>query len=900
MAEGPYTVGIAGLAIAHGDAGWRLYSVTHHGGGIGSYAVTGADQPIRFLAGRPHGPQAGYLDTPKIEVLEIGGQQIVMETGLRPGVSQGAMLHPDGSLGAGFTFQNGGLPGDVIEIGQFSTVGGSFVYTARDGVAEYDIWSVTPDRGLAHVTDFHIPLGGLPPGSEIDAMMVVPVGPAQFMVSVSALANAVIVQRINPDGSLGIARTISSDLGVGLNAPTMVTAVTVAGVTYLVVASGESSSLTTMRLAQNGSIVPLDHVIDERTTRFAGATAMDSVMVDGRAFVFVGGSDDGISVFTVMPGGVLLHLATLADRDGWSLADVGAIRAELIGGKIALFVTSKTEPGITQFSLDPGTIGRTATVGAGHVSGTNGNDMLKAGKGTLAIHGGAGDDILIAGNESVALVGGAGADTFVLSAVSGRIAIRDYEHGVDRLDFTNLGMIRSTAQLVMRPQDYGIKIFYGNTVVDIFSHDGRPLSASQLTDALFPHAHYPASFQDNAIYGTQRADTLLGSEDLRLIFGMGGDDVIFGSALGDILHGGYGHDTLHGGRGDDLLRGEAGSDLLFGGEGDDRLQGGAGHDTLHGGPGDDGLVGGAGNDLLFGGTGDDRLVGGKGDDTLYGEDGNDWLNGNGGNDVLHGGDGDDTLIALVGHNELWGGRGNDSLQGGRGRDTMDGGQGNDTILGEGGDDLIWGRAGNDLIDGGEGNDTIDGGQGHDTILGGAGDDSIFGARHDDMIRAGPGNDHAHGGPGNDTVHGEAGDDTLLGGLGDDHLFGGADHDLLMGGLGHDMLDGGAGNDTLIGGPGADTLTGGAGADVFDFRGRGDYDGSTDVITDFTRGVDRIDMRGFDLAFIGTDGFSAAGQVRYELAGNDAILHVDMDGDGLADLSVRLVGLGQVSGADLWL
>ena len=59
----------------------------------------------------------------------------------------------------------------------------------------------------------------------------------------------------------------------------------------------------------------------------------------------------------------------------------------------------------------------------------------------------------------------------------GRIAIRDYDPAEDQLDLSLLGMIRSTAQLVFRPQSYGIKIFYNDTVIDIYSADGRTLLA---------------------------------------------------------------------------------------------------------------------------------------------------------------------------------------------------------------------------------------------------------------------------------------------------------------------------------------------------------------------------------------------------------------------------------------
>ncbi len=62
-------------------------------------------------------------------------------------------------------------------------------------------------------------------------------------------------------------------------------------------------------------------------------------------------------------------------------------------------------------------------------------------------------------------------------------------------------------------------------------------------------------------------------------------------------------------------------------------------------------------------------------------------------------------------------------------------------------------------------------------------------------------------------------------------------DRLLGRSSADTLSGGGGDDFLHDGAGADRLTGGAGADVFVFSS----DTSTDQITDFELGVDRIDL-----------------------------------------------------------
>jgi len=245
-----------------------------------------------------------------------------------------------------------------------------------------------------------------------------------------------------------------------------------------------------------------------------------------------------------------------------------------------------------------------------------------------------------------------------------------------------------------------------------------------------------------------------------------------------------------------------------------------------------------------------------------------------------------------------------------------------------GDDEIEGRAGNDRLDGGAGRDLIYGdcsvvdpetmggpARRDDDLRGGAGADVLYGdgaegaftLMGDDRLDGGPGNDVLVGDcgglveaiAGNDILSGGAGDDTLIGdalrtGLqicADDRLFGGAGNDRLYGDTplgvtifdpanrtagGDDLLDGGKGNDILVGGSGDDRLVGGSGADIFRFDSLyaeplGAWFGSDrDVIADFERGRDRLDLRGW-----GLDGAA-----------------LDSDGDGrigIGDEAVTLVG-----------
>jgi Ca2+-binding RTX toxin-like protein len=86
--------------------------------------------------------------------------------------------------------------------------------------------------------------------------------------------------------------------------------------------------------------------------------------------------------------------------------------------------------------------------------------------------------------------------------------------------------------------------------------------------------------------------------------------------------------------------------------------------------------------------------------------------------------------------------------------------------------------------------------------------------------------------------------------GADTLTGTDGRDKLRGGCGQDTLDGCGGDDILTGGGGADVLTGGFGRDCFladetqvHISSDPNDRASLEIITDFTRGEDVIDLSG---------------------------------------------------------
>ncbi len=68
--------------------------------------------------------------------------------------------------------------------------------------------------------------------------------------------------------------------------------------------------------------------------------------------------------------------------------------------------------------------------GSDRLDGDDGNDLLR---------GGAGADRLKGGNDDDRLFGGGGADRFVFETGDGRDIVRDFQDGLDRIDFQDFG-----------------------------------------------------------------------------------------------------------------------------------------------------------------------------------------------------------------------------------------------------------------------------------------------------------------------------------------------------------------------------------------------------------------------------------------------------------------------------
>ncbi|WP_157266296.1 beta strand repeat-containing protein [Azohydromonas aeria] len=575
------------------------------------------------------------------------------------------------------------------------------------------------------------------------------------------------------------------------------------------------------------------------------------------------------------------------------------------------------------------------------------NNRFDGGAGNDTLDGGAGNDTLIGGLGNDQLIGGAGAldvadysrsgAAVSVSLVTGRATVGT--SNTDNDTISGIEKVIGTGHADSMAGSAANEWFVGGAGNDTLAggdgndtlHGGA--GTDSLSGGLGDDVYYVDSASDvlveaaaggaDTVYFDIAAGTVtrsLGEIETAVMAG-GALYNITGGAVRNRLTGGAGNDTLNGGTGTE-------ADTLSGGEGIDLLSY-AGHAS-----GVKGTLNSTYSDLIDGDATSDfeNFLGSDFADTVTGDSGANLMSGAGGNDSLYGGSGEDTLA---------GGAGNDLLDGGYGTDTVSyahlaaaisvdlstgvvttATEGSDTLVSierivgtSGADNIAWvgtkSSSTGQWLDGGAGNDTLVGGYGGDTLVGGAGNDVLNGGNfsygYADTV------DYS-GAAGAVSVNLQAG--TASGGAGTDQLI---SIEAAIGSSYADSLTGSSLRaDTLTGGGGADTLDGGIDsyADVFVFNQPSDSAASAmDTIRNFVSSgysVDRLDLSAIDASttdtssnssfqFVGTSAFSgSAGELRYTATATDTYVQADVNGDRVADMSIKLIGVHALTTSNFYL
>ena len=825
-------VGLNDLRIVGAPSGPMLFAATRGDGWLSAYDLGSAPGQTTLAQQWRIEPHLLQLETTDLVLRDTGGSQQLFMAGLNSASLTGVALDSngagpaiDGAVSYTATGRHLGGLSEMELIGDGST---GLAALRSGGLVNV---SFGPGNTL-NVTNLH--QGNAMQGERANGIATTTHDGQTYAFVTYQGEDTVSMFRQGSNGAMQHVADATSGDGFWVDRPDALTVTSSAdGNLYVVVAGSGSDSLTTFAVS-DGGIVPVDHLIDSRDTRFADASHVTSVTIGDHNFVLAAGSDSGISLFTMLPGGRLQHLDAMPGSLDTPLRGITSMDAMATPDGIRLWVSTEAAPYLAEFSVDLPSLGLNigAMAAGSTLQGANGDDILAGASGVDRLLGGSGDDILLDGAGADRLRGDGGRDTFVLVEDGARDVIEDFQLGFDRIDLSDFSQISGLGGMTVATRSWGAEITIGTEVLEVRSANGTGLSANdfnatnlitgnriQTDPALYPDgtgevrsdpnpgsAENPSSIDPETLAPTWiNAPTFTLTAQAGDYQGTGGNDQILSGGQNDRIFAGAGDDMIQTGAGIDRVDGEGGNDSIEGGADGDLLMGSTGFDTIHGGGGHDSISGDGHADSLTGGDGNDTILGGEGFDRIFG------------------GDGDDHAWAGTEADRIFGGAGNDWLSAG-----SNFGLSVDGVFGEAGNDTLFGNAGFDLLNGGDGDDLLDGGHQSDNLYGEAGNDTLLGDEGFDRLFGGEGNDMLYGGAAGDGVFGQEGHDTLWGGEGGDRFFGGQGNDVIDGGTGKDTIYGDAGFDTIIGGADDDLMFGSFNADQFVF---GDGHGN-DTIGDF--------------------------------------------------------------------
>ncbi|MBL4927216.1 calcium-binding protein [Fuscibacter oryzae] len=388
-------------------------------------------------------------------------------------------LNGNGKLSGspGATTTEGTLIG-VIAMEVIERAGGDLAVLSQKGIAGLRMFGLSDGGALTLIGSVQDEVK-----SHVDTvsdMVKLTVGASDFLLALSPTENGVTVYHVGATG-LELNDAMGPYDGLAINGPVAAEVVQVGGQTFAIVASTGSSSLTALRINPLGVLFQTDHLVDDRDTRFAHVAALDQFSAQGRVFIVAGGTDAGLSVIEVLPGGELSKVLNVPLETGPGLAAVTGISVAVYQGMANIFATDARGDRILHYGIDLSTLGPLIQ-GAGTLTGTSADDRLIGSAGADTLFGGAGDDFLHDGAGSDHITGGAGADTFVMASDGQVDYIHDFQQGLDHIDLSDWGRIYSAASLTITATATGAVISYGEERLEIASSSGLALS---LTDADF-------------------------------------------------------------------------------------------------------------------------------------------------------------------------------------------------------------------------------------------------------------------------------------------------------------------------------------------------------------------------------------------------------------------------------
>ena len=121
-------------------------------------------------------------------------------------------------------------------------------------------------------------------------------------------------------GALAPGAVLGAAQGLPVSGITALEGFEMDGKAWALLGAAGSSSLTLAEVDADGGLRFETQLQDTAMTRFGGLSALEVVEAEGHLLVLVAGNDGGLSLFTLTPGGELIHLESLEHMPGWTAA----------------------------------------------------------------------------------------------------------------------------------------------------------------------------------------------------------------------------------------------------------------------------------------------------------------------------------------------------------------------------------------------------------------------------------------------------------------------------------------------------------------------------------------------------------------------------------------------------
>jgi len=453
-----------------------LYTASNADGGMNSFALS-EGAAAAYVNQIGYSINRGTLGLRAVDTLQVNGQDILLPSGR---FDDRTAIHKLGSDGGFDGLQI--LGSSPTEIGGFTQSigiqiqGKTFMVASQYNQPGFRSFRLRDDLTLEHKKHFDDNANEFI--GDVTSLAYAQVAGRSYFFAASATDAGVSSYWMGKWGNIKYRDSFGPTDGPGFSVPNVLETAVVDGTMYLLLGAFGTSSITVLRVNQFGGLFVEDHVLDTTDTRFQGVADIETFVFGGRTFILAGGSDDGLTLFELAPGGNLFEITSIADQLNTTLQNVSSIVATVIGSEIQVFVAGEAEQGVTQFTLDLGNLGATilGNDNANTLNGTAADDLIMGFDLADQLNGLAGDDRLVDGAGADIMTGGAGADVFVFVSDGRKDTVTDFVLGEDRLDLSGYTSIYHYSSLTITSQTYGANLNFGSERIRLETADGSSLS----------------------------------------------------------------------------------------------------------------------------------------------------------------------------------------------------------------------------------------------------------------------------------------------------------------------------------------------------------------------------------------------------------------------------------------